>query len=181
MVIKKIGGLFLLVFGLSGCISFSIKSTKTAGGRFESFYLGNSLNQYFVKPIRFSASNNTKLAELDITFRIRDSILKTDSATVNFSVISDEKDTRPDSICLTGANDAKVLSKKVNPLFVERKGKKVLSRYTTNLPLQELKKTFLEEPISFIVYSQAKQEKYMSDRKARKAVTRLNKALFSIL
>lgn len=170
--------LFLGSLLLVGCMSVKPGSTKSGKQYFETFYVGVEGTQYFIKPLLFENDEANKVLALDITFRYKDEIR--DSAIVNFSIKSLEIYKSVDSLKITNSL-MDIKSDNIDLLFNEKFSKGFVSRFTTKVPLDKMKKIFDNDEWELTIHNAAKSNTYKPHRKTQKAVNFLRENGFILM
>jgi hypothetical protein len=171
----------LIFLGVVTLLSLNACSgLKRSGSRlYESFYVGEKGTQYFIKPITFSNQNSENL-RMDYTFRFRNNIGATDTATINFTLRSNLLIRDVDSLCIkTGTSQLTIRNAK--RLFMERENNQFTSRFSSTCPAQLLPVLFNHNNWTISVYSENYSTSVTSDRPAKRKIERLNHNLFSLV
>jgi hypothetical protein len=115
----------------ASCFSIKPQVTKTGSNLWEDFFVSPGVMQYFIKPLSF----HNKEQNLDIDFTFRN---VSDSVTVNFSVFSNQKINKLDSLIIS--NELTTISI-CNPktLISEYVNKKHKLRQTGKISLNKFK------------------------------------------
>ena len=146
---------------------------------YESFYVGEKGTQYFIKPITFSNQNSENL-RMDYTFRFRNNISTSDTATINFTLRSNQLIREVDSICIkTKTNQLTI--RNTTSLFMERENDQFSSRFSSTCPTQFLPDLFHDSNWTISVYSKNHSTCMSSSRSAKRKIERLNHNLFALV
>ena len=135
----------LPIFFFTSCFSVKTSTTKSGKKLYETYYVGESETQYFIKPLEFDGENKNDKMNLDFTFRYKNELK--DSAVINISIVSDEIVRTAKSILFTGNNTSIIV---VNPklMFNEKNNEKFLSRFTAKISMKDLNELILNGIIS---------------------------------
>lgn len=181
---KRTPGYFvisLVILGVVTLFSFNACSgLKRSGSRlYESFYVGEKGTQYFIKPITFSNQDSENL-RMDYTFRFTNTINASDTATINFTLRSNQLIREMDSLCIqTETNQLTIRNTK--RLFMERENNQFISRFSSTSPSQFLPGLFQNTNWTITVYSENYSTSVSSDRSAKRKIERLNHNLFTLV
>lgn len=174
--------LSLLLISLS--ISFNsclgVKPATSGGGKkyFESYYVGDEGNQYFIKPLALVSEYEEAKATLDISFRSKESLQGT--AQMNFSVYMPEAIHSLKSVYLYVNNTSFELSD-VKLLFVEREKNSFQSRFSTTIPAEKLKSIFNTSDWQLVIIKEkGKTYKFDTASSSKKRIEAINTNLFTI-
>lgn len=179
LFIKKIISFFsiLCVFAfLVSCGGIKPGGGKTGKNLHETFYVGEEGIQYFIKPLAFRNQETDLL--LDITFRHKDKVQ--DSATINFSIQSNELIKQIDTLTLSTTEVfSSIASNKIEYMFAERTKKGYISRFSTKIELITIEKLFKNSDWKLNVISKetAKKE-YLPTSSTKKNIEKLNQNIF---
>lgn len=171
--------LFIIIsFFFFSCIS--LKSSKSSIGKknYESFYVGEDGNQFFIKPVYFKNSQSNELILVDFTFRFKNEIK--DSAVINFSIIGPNIYKNIERLLLSNTVMS-IKTSTVNCLFHEKKGGDYISRFTAKVPLSELKEVYNDNEWIFDVTSKQIEVKFIPTNKTKKAIKNLKENVFVIM
>ncbi len=128
--------LLMMVF----IIAISCTSNKKY---FETFFVGNDGIQYFIKPIECKSLNGDKLI-FDVVLRVKNSFQNQDSATVNFTILSADKNL-PENQRIIWINKNDTLQVYSVKFMFKERNKKVFSyRLTSKIANTDLKKCFTD-------------------------------------
>lgn len=160
---------------LVGC--FSVKPAAKKGGKnlVETFYLGDQGTQYFIKPLLFKSVNDDAEFRLDATFRYNGSM--TDSVVLNFSLIGNASHKSIQLLEISNAVSQAVVNE-FKLLFNEAKKKKVVSRFSTHLPLNQLKLLFQNQDWTIRVNTTDHKYEFQPSRKSKKSIKKINANVF---
>ncbi len=128
--------LILIILTVSSCLSIKPATTKSGKHLWEEFYVSPEVNQYFIKPLTFSNSNNDDQFAVDFTFRNG-----SDSVTVNFSILSEKTIATPDQITFDNNNGSIKISNR-HTLLKEKTNKKIKLRQTGKISFNEFTRLF---------------------------------------
>lgn len=159
---------------LFSCKSFKYSSSKTPSSYYVNYYINDSVNQYFIKPLLYKA-NKTKLL-IDFTFR--DTILNCD-ITSNYSIITTEKVIKIDSAYFYH-NNTKIFFKKPKKMFIDKHKKEYIIRYTNILYFDELD-SITKNKAPIIVCYNNKKHVFKPTRKTRKLLSAVNSDIIEII
>ena len=182
-LIKKSIFLFssiFLFFFLISCGGIKLAGGKSGKSLYETFYVGEEGMQYFIKPLNFKNEKSKLL--LDITFRHKDEVQ--DSATLNFSIKGQRLIKQIDKLTLFASTDNatfSVSSHNVEYIFAERDKKEFVSRFSTKVPLIELKELFEKSNWKInIKTEEISNQEYHSTSSTQKKIQTLNQNIFFI-
>jgi len=165
----------LILFLLLCFIGCGINSSNSK--LFESFFVGESGIQYFIKPLEFRGENKTKLL-MDITIIMKN--VNENKATVNFSLIGNKVITIIDSMSITQSNQ-KMFLQNIEPLFFEKQKNHFVARYTSKANTEKIIYYFKRNNWNIHIYSDNEKYGYVSSEKTAKKIKYINKNLFSII
>ena len=136
--LSKVVILFICLAMLSGCFSTKPSSQKGTKKLVESFYVGEAGIQYFIKPVDFFSKETNEKLLLDCTFRYNNALNERDTATLNFSILSEH---RYKKLSLISLNSIQKNVDEIKLLYTDKR-KQYISRFSTKLSVIELKKVF---------------------------------------
>lgn len=139
--------LFLLL-SISSCITFHVRSTKSAKKLYEEFFIGQGVMQYFVKPLEFK--NNEYSLNIDFTFR--DTTHATSLVITNFSIFLKDKSEKIDSLGFQFDN-SKVNFINPTQLYIDFNKKQYIKRFTSYVKYDDMKSFFYSENLTIFIYS----------------------------
>jgi hypothetical protein len=168
--------IIICVFFNISCLTIKPGATKSGIKFYESFYIGEGVNQYFVKPLSLSNGVN----DFFIDFTLRDQKSKSDSCAINFTLITPFITKNIDSLVISSKSDKVVLTDS-KLFFINRVGKSFNARFSATLQASKLHKLFKDNQWQIIVYNSNKIEKFEPTKKTLKTISILNKNLFQIL
>lgn len=163
---------------LTGCVSVKPSASKSGRNAFQVFYIGDSGNQYFIKPIVFTNETSAEQIKLDVTFKYKDDVK--DSSTVNFSILSSSLYKKIDSLVINTPH-SQVASKQVQLLFNEKTEKHFVSRFTTKVSLHELKELFAYENWQISLHEKEKRVTFKPEKKATNTIKEINNLVFILM
>ena len=170
--------LISLSISLNSCLG--VKPATSGGGKkyFESYYVGDEGNQYFIKPLALVSEYEEAKATLDISFRSKESLQGT--AQMNFSVYMPEAIHSLKSVYLYVNNTSFELSD-VKLLFVEREKNSFQSRFSTTIPAEKLKSIFNTSDWQLVIIKEkGKTYKFDTASSSKKRIEAINTNLFTI-
>lgn len=176
--VNTVSALFSVFMLCIGCSSIKPAATKSGKHYFETFYVGADGNQYFIKPLSFKSRVTQEALFVDITFRYKDEVK--DSARVNFSVKSPILYKTIDSVEIA-TTAAHVATSEGALLYNEKSDEAFISRFTTKIPLSEIKEMFDRDDWTFTVYHPTKTVTYKADKKTVKAIATLRQKVFMLM
>jgi len=176
--VLKVSLLLAVAVTLIGC--HSVKPTTSRGGKnlFETFYVGEEGTQYFIKPLTMSNKESKEEVLIDFTFRYKDRIQ--DSATVNFTILSSDIYKALDRLAISNTSD-KTTTDQVKLLFNEKTKKGFKSRFSTRLPLVDVKKIFDHSDWNFVVSTPDQTVTFVPNKKNQKKINSLRDGVFVIM
>lgn len=134
--------LIILISFLSSCFGIKPGNSSSSGGDFESFYLGDGKNQYFIKPMEFEPDDFI----FNIDFTVRDFEFKSEGASANFSVISEQIINKFDTLKIITSKNKFIISD-IQRMFVEKKGDDYHIRSTCKLNSEAFLGFFTEDDL----------------------------------
>ncbi len=160
----------LIAVLLTSCLPGN--GTKT-GKAFETYYVGDGINQYFVAPLKFKAENMT----FNCDFTYRD---KNDSVTCNYSIFADQPFVNFDYIGFE-KNGGSINLYNSKKLFVEKQKKQFHSRYTSQLSRASFIELFHLEELKPIFKSGDTQASFKASSASQKSSKKVESNLITIL
>lgn len=103
-----------------------------------------------------------------------------DSAIVNFSIISPILYKSIDSLVISNGN-VEIRNNRAEYLFNEKNNKEFVSRFTTNISLDEINKMFNNDEWEFNIFQKKQMDKYKPYKKTEKAINILRDRLFILM
>ena len=176
-IFKTFIGLGLFVF-LTGCLSIKPAGVKSGKNLFETFYVGEDGTQYFIKPLIFLNTQNREEIHIDFTFRYKN-VVK-DSVILNLSLQSSNIFKSIDSLSLSNTTH-KIINKDIRLLFNEKRNNLFNSRFSTKFSLIEFNRMFDNDDWTIIVYKDKAYNTYVSEKKTKKAIKKLQEKIFILL
>ncbi len=156
---------FILILFFT-CLFTACHSVKPDAGKYrasdyESFFLGADKNQYFIHPLKYSSEN----AEMQIDFTFRDYNFN-DSATIaNFTMTSEERIIKVDSLIFDTQNKL-IAAKKLEKLYYEKDKKEHEIRTTSKLDGTEFTEILKAPNSTIYVFANNKREYFYQAKKA---------------
>ena len=168
--------LLLSILFFNGCLSLkSISAQSGASSLYETFFVGELGTQYFIKPISFKEVERKDKIFLDFTFRYKNII--EDSAIINFSVNSTEIFKNVDSLEIK--NEIKnISSNKLKLMYNEKLNKKLISRFSCNILLEDVCQIFKNENWHINIYIDSVKYSFYSSKKTKKTLKKVCDNLF---
>ncbi len=128
----------VVMFG-GGCMLTKTSSVKSKETLYETFYVNDTISQYFIRPLNFKNKLTHQSFHIDFVFRVANNNSndnQTSIVTANFSVLSNA----PVDVNTLQIENVPgfVTTATCNLLFQEKRNKKFLSRYTAKIQLGEL-------------------------------------------
>jgi len=152
-----------------------ISAQSGASSLYETFFVGELGTQYFIKPILFKEVEKKDKIFLDFTFRYKNKI--EDSAIINFSVNSTEIFKNIDSLEII--NDIKnISSNKSKLMYNEKLNKKLISRFSCNILLEDICQIFKNENWYINLYIDSVKYSFCSSKKTKKTLKKVFENLF---
>ena len=170
--------LIIICFSFISCLSLKNSTSKSGKKNYESFYVGEEGNQYFIKPISFINSQTDELILVDFTFRFKNEIK--DSAIINFSIVGPTIYKNIDQLILSNKLMS-IKSSNVMPIFHEKNGKNYVSRFTAKIPLSELKDIYNNNEWIFELITKELVLKLTPLNKTKKIIKNLKENIFVIM
>lgn len=174
----KILSIFFLAFLCHSCFSIKPTSTKTGKKYFETFFVGEDGTQYFIKPLSFINKEKKEELFVDFTFRYKDTVK--DSVIVNLSIEGPQIYKNIDSLSISNI-DHKITAKDINLLFNEKTDESFKSRFSTKIPLIEIKELSENSKWSFTMFQEIKSTEYKSTNSTENALTVLKDKIFVLM
>ncbi|MCF8226347.1 MAG: hypothetical protein K9J30_10775 [Bacteroidales bacterium] len=176
-VFKWIPFFAIVVLLIQGCFGVRPAATKSGRSLYQTFYVGEAGNQYFIKPMVFESEGDQYLT-MDITFRYNNTF--NDTATVNISFYSDKLIKEVQSVSIKNTS-TEILLSDYQRLYIEKQGKMIVSRFSCNAHMPSL--ALLFEDSRWIITMQDKEshENYLPSRRTAKKLESLYQDLFFIL
>lgn len=156
---------------LSSCLGIG-NGSKT-GKAFETYYVGEGINQYFVSALKFKSDNH----KLESDFTYRD---KNDSVTCNFSIFGSQPFVDFEKVAFSDGTKEVTLNQ-INKIFIEKQKGTFHSRYTSQIALEDFVHLFHYQEIIPIVSSKGKTIQFEANGKSKKAIETIESDLISIL
>ena len=170
--------LISLSISLNSCLG--VKPATSGGGKkyFESYYVGDEGNQYFIKPLALVSEYEEAKATLDISFRSKESLQGT--AQVNFSVYMPEAVHSLKDAYLY-VNDTSFELSDIKLLFVEKEKNGFQSRFSTTVPAEKLRSIFNTSDWQLVIIKEkGKTYKFDTASSSKKRIEAINTNLFTI-
>ncbi|MEL6194316.1 MAG: hypothetical protein AAFR66_19805 [Bacteroidota bacterium] len=143
----------------------------------ETFFVEEGITQYFIKPLMLKGE---KKSTLYVDFTFRDQEVSNDSATVNFSIEDENTLKKIESLTLI-TSDQTVSVSDISFLLTKDRGGSFESRYSSRIPLEEVKKLFEKEEWKATVLNEGSTMRFSSSGKAERSIEKLNERIFSQL
>jgi len=165
--------LFVLIGILVGCRAVKPSGVRSGKNLYETFYVGNSTTQYFIKPLRYQGQNSSLI--IDYTFRYPDSA-STD-VVVNFSVISDSVLSDVEELRM-----GNTVVQDVKSLYNETSKKQFLSRLTGQTSIKDLKAYVIDKEHNITIKrNNSKTTTFMPSAKTEGTLQKLSQNLFVLV
>lgn len=150
-------------------------SRQSAGGLYETFYVGEEGTQYFIKPLAFESGGSD--LQIDFTLRYLDEIIG--NAKMNFTVTANDKIKSIDSLRIEN-HAFSISSQQIKLLFNEKSKKGNISRFSSEIPLASL--SSLMESGNWIVWLHEKDKVTMFNAQAKtlKSIQKLQANIFDL-
>jgi hypothetical protein len=173
---SSINFFLLLTILLNSCMSLNpITAQSGANSLYETFFVGESGTQYFIKPIELNNHETSGIIKIDFTFRYKN-IIK-DSVNVNFSLFEYNIFKTVDSLSISNPNN-NILTKNIALMYNEKQKRKVISRFSTIFSLQEVIEIFKNNNWKISVYSNNLEQHFNSSNKTKKSLDKINQNIF---
>lgn len=170
--------IFLVLLLFVSCLSVKPSTTKSGKNYFETFYVGAEGSQYFIKPFFLKNEDTKEELVIDITFRYKNEIK--DSATVNFSIISNNIYKSVDSLKISNKLIV-ITNSNVDLLFNTKTKKGFKSRFTSEIALDEINKLFNNYDWTFSIYSSNQVLTFKPNKRTEKIITILRDKVFILM
>ncbi len=147
---------------------------------FETFFVGNDGIQYFIKPIECESLDGDKLI-FDVVLRVKNSFQNQDSATLNFTILSVDKNL-PESQQIIWINKNDTVSvHNVKFMFKERYKKIYSYRLTSKISNTDLKKCFTDTDYLPALIGNPQNPKLLKYQKsALKSIQKISEQIMSV-
>jgi len=157
----------------SSCFSIKPQVTKTGSNLWEDFFVSPGVMQYFIKPLSF----DSKEQNLDIDFTFRN---VSDSVTANFSVYSNQKNNKPDSIIISNElTTINICCPKT--LISEYVNKKHKLRQTGKISLNEFKALTKNDDWTITIKHGNLKDQYFTTQKTKNNIEKIDTNLMNQL
>lgn len=158
----------------SGCMMIRPGAVKSGKNLYESYFMGNTGVQYFIKPIHLKEKSNI-IFETDFTFKYAQKI--DDSAVMNFSIQHEENIYKKiDTLFLTNRSlIIKINNSKL--LFNEKQNKYYVSRFSAKITQKDLRLFFADAKWKITL----NQFNFIPSGKTIKNINKLNNYVFKLL
>ena len=166
----------IVTLNFLACGGIKPTSNGAASNLYETFYTGKtSGTQYFIKPLAFAGENGTALY-LDITFR--DGQFKTDSATINYTLITNKRLAEEQSLTAVAA-DGQTLFTTQYPtrLFLETDKEMFRTRFSGKVDNVRMLAGFDDPNVNFTLSADDQSLKLMPTSKTSKALKAIRERL----
>jgi len=170
--------MILMMISLSGCFTVKPGAVKSGKNLYESFYVGEKGMQYFIKPLNFETNQKEQSFVVDFTFQYKDDL--NEEVTVNFSLFSDDKPVKPDSLLIKSKGN-RITATKITSLYRQRKNGDFVSRYSSKAQLKNLHKIMGNNQWQVHVFESGTEVTYYPKRKTRKNIDKLYQNVFVLL
>lgn len=163
-------------FLLSSCFSVKPSASGKAGGLYETFFVGEGITQYFIKPLDFKQVNGKSDLKMDFTFRVKKSLQ--DSAIINFTIISPIKIEEINQLTFN-TKTVNFSASPVKTLYKEREKRKYKRRFSLKVHSAKIRTILSTQELYLIVsIGQKKQNtKYLSTNRTDRHLRKLNNIL----
>ncbi|MGI5975383.1 MAG: hypothetical protein ACOX7E_06535 [Paludibacter sp.] len=136
--ILMLSAIVVVMFG-GGCMLTKTSSVKSKETLYETFYVNDTISQYFIRPLNFKNKLTHQSFHIDFVFRVANNNSndnQTSIVTANFSVLSNA----PVDVNTLQIENAPgfVTTTTCDLLFQEKQNKKFFSRYTAKIQLGKL-------------------------------------------
>lgn len=160
---------------LTSCMSIKPGTEKSAKKLYETFFVGEEGTQYFIKPLSLESTDKNSSVNIDFTFRYKTT--DTTVVTVNFEIFDKELIKTIDRFKIQCADKTiECIDNKL--LFNERKKNAYVSRYSTTIKLSDLKSIMKNGDWTVSLFENKKSRTYISTRKTKSSIYKLNNDLF---
>ncbi len=158
------------IFVLSSCMGARMPMSGKRDKLVETFFIEKGITQYFIKPLMLKGERKGALY-LDFTFR--DQEVQNDSATVNFSVENESTLKEVESLRVIASGQTASASD-ITFLLTKDRGGSFESRYSSKIPLDEVKKLFEHAEWQATIVNEGSTIRFTSPGKAMKSIEKLN-------
>ena len=159
--------IFILIgISLNSCMLKIFKGSHAKRSYYESFYISDSVNQYFLKPLEFKFVKE----KLFIDFTFRDSTLS-NPVTANYTVETKQRTAKIDSAYFK-LNSKKIPLANSSKMFIDKNKDIYKIRYTNTLKFNNLS-TICQNPdkLNLIVYYNNEKHIFIPTKKAIKSLS----------
>ncbi|GAB5523615.1 MAG: hypothetical protein Roseis2KO_14870 [Roseivirga sp.] len=179
MMIQLFRNSFLLIAMLAcvSCLPVKPGATKSGGGLYETFFVGDEGTQYFIKPLEIKGEQKNEMS-LDMTFRYKNDI--NTSVTVNFSVISDSNLRQIDSLLVVNSQYSLSLTN-ADYMYSEKVKTGYRSRFSAKAGLKDVKSAFADGNWLLYLYKGPDLLKFKGDKGLAKKIASLNSEVFDLV
>lgn len=160
----------LVLLSLTACFGIKHGASGKVQRLYQEFFVGPGNMQVFIKPLEF---RNKDLLLADFTYR--DSVGFKSPVIFNFSIISDQRIQKLDSVSFVSVGRSSSGSP-AKLMFTEPAGKRFLSRFTSTLKYSDLEIILAQENPG-IKISGSKTEVYSAEAATQKKIRRLRSVL----
>jgi hypothetical protein len=157
--------IFACILVFPSCISIKPATSKSGKSSYESFFLENGNEQFYIKPILFKGEHNRLL--VDFTLRTSG-----DECVANFSISGSEILEKPDSVVISNAQCSIQLTD-INRLYTEVNKSCYQTRYTSKLQVSDLLKLMEHNLWNISYYSGSDSEFFVLRKTNIKKLERL--------
>jgi hypothetical protein len=171
-LINKIALFLILAFAFTACMGVKPQGTRATSRHFESFYLGEGISQYFIKPMKFTQDKNTLLVD----FTIRQDNYLSEGGTMNFSLKTPELFDKVDSLFIS-TSTAKIYAENLERLFLQKDSKNYHIRTSSSVSKDFITAFFDSEDLLIKVYCSNQSFEFEPNKKN----TRNRKGLYDNL
>ncbi|PKR81065.1 hypothetical protein CW751_05635 [Brumimicrobium salinarum] len=165
----------IITFFISSCMSLKPGSSKSGKKYYQTFYVGDKGNQYFIKPMEFENKKLKNELFMDFTIRYKDDINTT--TTLNYSAKIEDIIREVDSLVISNSIHS-VKQTQNDLLFNAREDDKFESRFSTEIILKELKLIFNDPNWKVELYANSKKYSFTPKRKTSKKIITLYNNVF---
>lgn len=169
---------FFLIVLITSCSQIKTNAVKSSKTYHEMFYVGTEGTQYFIKPIVLKNKSVNESIIVDFTFRYKNEIK--DSAILNYSIKSESISKKIDSLIIS--NEKNYVKIYMNNLLFNEKQKSIfISRFSTKITVEDLKRLFENNNWEIICWKNNEKKVFKASRKTGGVINKINNTIFIVM
>lgn len=169
---------FFLIVLITSCSQIRTNAAKSSKTYHEMFYVGTEGTQYFIKPIVLKNKSVNESIIVDFTFRYKNEIK--DSAILNYSIKSEFISKKIDSLIIS--NEKNYVKIYMNNLLFNEKQKSIfISRFSTKITVEDLKRLFENNNWEIICWKNNEKKVFKASRKTGGVINKINNTIFIVM